>query len=141
MLAECVSRRILLVDDDDVDLAESLSSLLRERHGHEVRIIHDGPTAIEAAKEFQPEVVFMDIGLPGMSGYDVARRLRTQPGSAKLLLVAVSGCGEEEDRRSAHEAGFDEYIVKPFSAAEVLQGLVSRGSARDEVHLEPHHVQ
>ena len=75
-----------------------------------------------------------------MSGYDVARRLRTQPGSAKLLLVAVSGYGEEEDRRSAHEAGFDEYIVKPFSA-EVLQELVSRGRARDEVHLEPHHVQ
>ena len=80
MLAECVSRRILLVDDDDVDLAESLSSLLRERRGHEVRIIHDGPTAIEAAKEFQPEVVFMDIGLPGMSGYDVARRLRPSRG-------------------------------------------------------------
>ena len=91
----------------------------------------------EAAKEFQPEVVFMDIGLPGMSGYDVARRLRALPGSEKVLLVAVSGYGEEEDRRLAHEAGFDEYIVKPFSS-HVLQQLVARGRARNDVHPEPH---
>ena len=135
-LDESISRRILLVDDN-VDLVESLAWLLRERHGHEVRITHDGPTAIEAAKEFQPEVVFMDIGLPGMSGYDVARRLRVLPGSEKVLLVAVSGYGEEEDRRLAREAGFDEYIVKPFSS-DVLQKLVARGRARDEVHPEPH---
>ena len=128
-LDESLSRRILLVDDNE-DLAESLAWLLRERHGHEVRITHDGPSAIIASDEFRPEVVFMDIGLPGMSGYEVARRIRAQPGSDRMLLVAVSGRGEDEDRRLAHEAGFDGYIVKPFSS-NVLQQFVARGRARE----------
>jgi PAS domain S-box-containing protein len=124
-----VCRRILLVDDN-VDLAESLAMLLG-RHGHEVRIAPDGPAALEAAQKYRPEVVFIDIGLPGMSGYDVARQLRTQPGSEKLLLVAMSGWGTEEDRRLAHEAGFDEHLLKPFSS-EVLKKLVARGKANRE---------
>ena len=124
-LDKSVSRRILLVDDN-VDLTEILTMLLTERHGHKVQTAHDGPTAIETAKKFQPEVVFMDIGLPGMSGYDVARQLRTQPGSEKLLLIAVSGYGEEKDRRLAHEAGFDEHLLKPVSSC-VLQRLVAQG--------------
>lgn len=121
---EPVCRRILLVDDN-VDLAESLATLMK-RYGHEVQIAHDGPTALEAAKKYQPEVVFIDIGLPRMSGHDVARKLRTQPGSEKVLLVAMSGWGTEKDRRLAHEAGFDEHLVKPFSS-EVLNKLVARG--------------
>ncbi|MDZ4850595.1 MAG: hybrid sensor histidine kinase/response regulator [Pirellulaceae bacterium] len=126
-LDESVCRRILFVDDN-VDLAESWG-LLMTRHGHKVQVVHDGPTAIAATMTFQPEFVFMDISLPGMNGYDVARKLRNQPGLENLRLVAVSGHGDDNDRCLAHQAGFDEYLVKPFGF-DVLQKLVARGQSR-----------
>jgi signal transduction histidine kinase/DNA-binding response OmpR family regulator len=106
------SHRILLVDDN-VDGAASLAMLLREL-GHEVEVAHDGAAALEAVGDFEPEVVLLDIGLPGMDGYEVARRLRRQPGLKDLPLVALTGYGQEEDRRRSREAGFDLHLVKPL---------------------------
>jgi signal transduction histidine kinase/CheY-like chemotaxis protein len=108
-------RRVLVVDDN-VDAAESLATLLRVDR-HEVRTAHDGPTALEEAATFRPEVVLLDIGLPKMDGYEVARRLRGQDGFQKALLVALTGYGQEEDRRRAAAAGFDAYLVKPADPA------------------------
>jgi two-component system CheB/CheR fusion protein len=116
------SRRILVVDDS-VDGAESLALLLRLA-GHDVRSSYDGPGALEAAASFRPEVVFLDIGLPGMNGYDTARQLRSRPGMEKSLLVALTGYGREDDRRRAWEAGFDHHLVKPIDFAS-LQDLLA----------------
>jgi PAS domain S-box-containing protein len=117
-----VSRRILVVDDS-VDAADSLAAYLRMQ-GHEVRIANDGPAALDAAQAFRPEVVLLDIGLPRIDGYEVARRLRKEAGSTKVLLVAVTGYGQEEDRRRAQEAGFDALLVKPADLS-ALQRLLS----------------
>ena len=92
-------RRRILVVDDNVDAAESLARLLTRLYGHEVRVAHDGPEALAAAEEFRPEVVLLDIGLPGMDGYEVARRLRERPEFEETLLVALTGWGQEADRR------------------------------------------
>ncbi len=103
--------RVLLVDDN-VDAVESLAMLLR-LWGHEVVTAHDGPQAIQAADSRPPDVALLDIGLPGMDGYELARRLRGKPGGAGLLIVALTGWGQEEDRRRTQEAGFDHHLVKP----------------------------
>jgi CheY-like chemotaxis protein len=84
----------------------------------------DGPSGIDAALEFQPEVVLIDIGLPGMNGYEVAGRLRSMPQFDHTLLVAVTGYGQADDRRRAHEAGFDHHLVKPVFF-DVLQQLLA----------------
>ncbi len=120
------ARRILVVDDN-LDAAESLATLL-EFAGHEVRIAHDGPAALEAARQFLPDVVLLDIGMPGMSGYQVARKLREEPALRHILLVAQTGWGQEDDRRRAQEAGFDYYLVKPIVPRE-LQELIARIAA------------
>jgi signal transduction histidine kinase/CheY-like chemotaxis protein len=119
-------KRILVVDDN-VDAAESLALLLRLA-GHEVWTTHDGPAALGLARELRPEVVLLDIGLPGMDGYEVARRLRQEPGLSGALLVAVSGYGQAEDRRRSREAGFDEHVVKPADPTEV--GRILAGARR-----------
>jgi CheY-like chemotaxis protein len=110
------------VVDDNVDQALSLSTLLRLL-GHEVRIAHDGVTALATAKEFRPEVGLIDIGLPGLNGYDLARRMREVPELRGMILVAQTGWGQEEDRRRSREAGFDHHLVKPLNAEE-LQTLI-----------------
>ena len=102
----------ILVVDDNVDAAESLAMVLRVE-GYEVRTCYDGPAALQAAAAFQPQVVLLDIGLPRMDGFEVARRLREQPALAKSLLVAVTGYGQDEDRRRTAAAGFDAHLVKP----------------------------
>jgi signal transduction histidine kinase len=107
------ARRILVVDDI-VDSAESLAVLLRLQ-GHEVKVAYDGTTALAAAQAAPPEVVLLDIGLPGMDGYQVARRLRQQPALRKTLVVALTGYGQEEDRRRCQEAGIDQHLVKPVN--------------------------
>jgi two-component system CheB/CheR fusion protein len=116
------ARRVLAVDDN-VDSAESLGMLLRVQ-GHEVCTAHDGPAAVEAARSFGPEVVLLDLGLPGMDGYEVARRLRRQPGLESVLLVALTGYGQDEDRRKTMEAGFDAHLTKPADPA-ALQLLLA----------------
>jgi two-component system CheB/CheR fusion protein len=116
----------MLVVDDNVDGAQSLARLLG-LIGHEVRIGHDGPEALEAAAGFRPEVVLLDIRLPGgMDGYEVARRLRAQPGLEQTLLVALTGYGGEEDRERAREAGFSAHFVKPVDLAALCELLDQR---------------
>ena len=114
-------RRILVVDDN-VDAAESLALLLR-LEGHDVRVAHDGPAALAAVEAEPPDLVFLDIGMPVMNGYDVARRLRQRPGLEHLLLVAMTGWGQEEDRRRSQEAGFDHHLVKPVEPDALHQLL------------------
>jgi two-component system, chemotaxis family, CheB/CheR fusion protein len=115
-------RRVLVVDDN-VDTAESLALLLRLK-GHEVEVAYDGPTALDAATAFHPEVVLLDIGLPGLDGYQVARRLRRRGRSPGVLLVAMTGYGQEEDQRRAREAGFDHHLVKPVDPQAIYDLLV-----------------
>ncbi|WP_437573236.1 ATP-binding protein [Sorangium sp. So ce887] len=124
--APLATLRVLVVDDS-VDGAESLALLLRIS-GHETRAVHTGPEALTATRELGADIVFLDIGLPGMNGYDVARRLRAEPDLAGLFLVALTGWGTEEDRRQAREAGFDHHLTKPVDAAEVKR-LVARVAA------------
>jgi CheY-like chemotaxis protein/anti-sigma regulatory factor (Ser/Thr protein kinase) len=124
--AEAGGPRRILVVDDNVDGAESLATLLKLL-GHEVHVAHDGPAALRATADVRPEVVFLDIGLPGMDGYEVARRLR-RPGRTEALLVALTGYGQEEDRRRSREAGFDHHLVKPVDPA-VLEELLAAAAA------------
>jgi CheY-like chemotaxis protein len=115
---ECPPLRILVVDDSR-DSAESLCKLLR-LGGHEVLVAHEGELALHLAATGQPAVVLLDIGLPGMDGYEVCRRLR-QSGLANALIVAMTGYGLERDRRRSQEAGFDTHMVKPVPPAELLR--------------------
>jgi CheY-like chemotaxis protein len=115
-------RRILVVDDNQ-DQAQSMGLLL-ELMGHEVRLAHDGPGALEAAAAFTPDVAIVDIGLPGLNGYEVARRIREQPRFRGMVLVAQTGWGQAEDRRRSEEAGFDHHLVKPVDIA-ALQEIVA----------------
>ena len=110
-------RRILVVDDN-LDSAESLALLLGLQ-GHEVSTATDGPAAVTAARSFRPEIVFLDIGLPRMDGYEVARRMRTEPGLTGVTLIAMTGYGREEDVRRALESGFDRHLVKPLDFAQL----------------------
>jgi two-component system OmpR family response regulator len=117
-------RRVLLVDDS-IDAAEAMSMLL-ETLGHEVRTMHDGPSALAMVDEFAPEVVILDIGLPGMNGFEVARELRAREATRQVLMIALTGYGGESDRRQAHEAGFDHHLVKPISFTEIENVIVDR---------------
>ena len=126
------ARRVLLVEDN-VDAAEAMLLLLRE-FGHQVHVVHDGHEALEAARQFEPEVVLLDIGLPGIDGYEIARRMRAMPPLAQALIVAVSGYGQEKDRQRSAAAGFDAHLVKPVDPrafVAVISGAPSgTGSAR-----------
>jgi PAS domain S-box-containing protein len=117
-------RRILIVDDNE-DSARSMGMLQRLR-GHDTRVAFTGPAALAAATEFIPEVVLLDIGLPGMDGYEVARCLRAMPALAATFLVGLSGYGSEGDRARAQSAGFDEYMVKPADLELLREWLLSR---------------
>lgn len=107
-------RRRLMVIDDNKDAAESMSMLF-ELWGHEVICAYDGRAALETAAKYRPDAVFLDIGLPGMDGYEIAERLRELPESARTVLVAITGYGQDEDRRRSREAGIDHHLVKPVS--------------------------
>lgn len=115
--------RVLLVEDNS-DAADSLAMLL-ELLGHHVRVAHDGVVALEVAPANVPDVMLVDIGLPGIDGYEVARRVRQHPELKHVVLVALTGYGREEDRRRALAAGFDYHLVKPVDP-DLLQGLVAR---------------
>ncbi len=120
------SRRVLVVDDN-VDAAESLSMLL-ESLGHLTRTAHSGPAALEAALDFHPDLVLLDIGLPGLSGYEVARHFRAHEKLATAMLVAVTGWGTDEDQRKAAEAGFDVHLTKPIELSAIESVLARAGS-------------
>jgi signal transduction histidine kinase/ActR/RegA family two-component response regulator len=108
----------ILVADDNADAATSLGQLLSGR-GHEVRVVHDGAEALAAARTLQPDVAFLDIGMPKVHGYEVARRLREETATRRTLLVALTGWGRDDDRQRAKEAGFDRHLVKPPEPAEI----------------------
>ncbi len=116
-LFETQGRRILLADDN-VDFANSLAALLASR-GHDVRVAHDGAEALATAARFNPDFAFLDIGMPKVHGYEVARRMRELPGTAECVLVALTGWGQEDDRRRAREAGFDRHLVKPVDPGDI----------------------
>ena len=113
----------ILVVEDNVDAAETMQMLL-SISGYETKTAYDGATALELAKAFRPQVVFLDIGLPGKNGYEVARELRTLPEMHSALLVALTGYGHDDDRRRATEAGFDAFQVKPV-APDALETLLT----------------
>jgi CheY-like chemotaxis protein len=116
-------RKRLMVVDDNRDAAETMSMLF-ELWGHEVVCAYDGRSALETAAKYRPDAVFLDIGLPGMDGYEIAERLRELPESGRTtVLVAITGYGQEEDRRRSREAGIDHHLVKPV-APETLQQLL-----------------
>jgi CheY-like chemotaxis protein/two-component sensor histidine kinase len=117
-------RRVLVVDDNR-DAAESAAALLR-LEGHEVETAADGPQALAALKAFDPHVIVLDIGLPGLDGFEVARRLRARGDTRHALLIAVTGYGQREDRQRALQAGFDYYFVKPTDPREI-HGAIMRG--------------
>jgi signal transduction histidine kinase len=121
--APAVQPRRILVVDDNRDSAHSLATLLR-LFGNEVQAAHDGASALAAAERFRPEVAILDIGLPGMDGYELARRLRQLPGLGSLRLAALTGYGSEEDRRRSRDAGFDDHLVKPVEM-ESLQAFLA----------------
>jgi CheY-like chemotaxis protein len=110
-------QRVLLVDDN-ADSSEPLSLLLQVK-GHETRIAMEGEQALVMADEFQPGCVVLDLGLPGMDGYEVARRLRQRPYGPDLVLVALTGWAGKEVRAKAAEAGFDYHLVKPVNLDEL----------------------
>jgi len=117
------ARRILVVDDNR-DAAGSLAMLL-QIIGHETHTAHDGLEAVEAAERLRPDVVLLDIGLPQLNGFDAARRIREQPWGKTMVLVAVTGWGQEEDRRKSKDAGFDAHLVKPVDYGTLMKLLGS----------------
>jgi CheY-like chemotaxis protein len=123
--ARAQSHRILVVDDNR-DAAESMADILAA-DGNAVQCAYDGSEALRTARRFHPDVVLLDIGLPHVDGYEVARRLRQDPSSAKLLLVAVTGYGTAEDRKRSREAGFDHHLVKPVDGRMVSALIAERG--------------
>jgi CheY-like chemotaxis protein len=120
-----VSRTRILVVDDNADSATSMALLLK-LDGHDVSLAHDGPGALVAARSFHPEVILLDIGLPGMTGYEVARELRRDEQFANVLLIALTGYGQAEDRRKSKAAGFDHHLTKPVdddALATVIESM------------------
>lgn len=111
-------RRILLVDDN-IDYVTAMAALL-ESMDHDVRVAHDGFSALEIAAEFSPQIAFLDIGMPGMSGYDLAKRIRETPEAADTVLVAVTGWGQDKDRQLSRDAGFNHHLVKPVQLDQLI---------------------
>jgi CheY-like chemotaxis protein len=120
---ECLPRRVLVVDDN-VEAARILARLLEAR-GHRAEVADDGPTALALAQTHLPDLILLDIGLPGMDGYEVARRLREVRGMDQALLVALTGYGQEEDQRRTSEAGMDYHLTKPVDP-RTLADLLAR---------------
>ena len=118
---DSATEKILIVEDNR-DQADSLGKLLRLL-GHEVRLSYDGEEAVGAAMDFRPDVVLLDLGLPGMNGYEVAQRIVENPKLKKPLLIAQTGWGQEQDRERTRQAGFDYHLVKPVDVAKVQEIL------------------
>jgi CheY-like chemotaxis protein len=112
----------VLVVDDNLDAAEMLAEWLGAV-GHGVRVAADGPSALELAAEFKPEVALLDIGLPVMDGYEVARRLRDLPGGAAMRLIALTGYGQESDHERSRRAGFEDHLVKPVDLDAITSAV------------------
>jgi CheY-like chemotaxis protein len=124
------ARARLLVADDNRDAADTLGMLL-EMKGYDVRVAYDGRGALALAQEFRPSVVLLDIGMPDLSGYEVARALREKPWGGALLVIALTGWGQDSDRQRAQDAGFDWHLTKPVDP-DALQALIASRSAGQE---------
>lgn len=122
-----LNEQLVLVVDDNADAAEALGRLLR-RAGCRVETALDGPSALNRARELRPTAILLDIGLPGMDGYEVARRLRAAEDGRHVLLVAITGYGQEEDMRRSREAGFDRHLIKPVDIDEIKAILGAQSS-------------
>jgi PAS domain S-box-containing protein len=130
--APAAKRRVLIADDNR-DSAQTLAALLR-MEGHEVAVVHDGPQALTAFADFEPEVVLLDVGMPGLNGYEVAlriRRIRPRRAAALVLLIAITGWGQESDRERAFAAGFDHHLTKPVDWQRLTE-LIRRGPLAQE---------
>jgi CheY-like chemotaxis protein len=131
-LARPTVRRRILVVDDNVDIADSLAMML-EMTGNEVRTAHDGLEGVAAAAAYRPDMILLDIGMPKMNGYEACRRIREQPWGKGILIAAVTGWGQEEDKRRSQEAGFDHHLLKPVeltAIAKLLAELEARSPHR-----------
>jgi CheY-like chemotaxis protein len=119
----------LLVVDDNIDTVLSFSMLLRAS-GHHVRTAHDGLAAVQAAIDYQPDAVLLDVGLPVLNGYEVAKRIRQEPPLKDIVLIALTGYGQEADRQAALQAGFNHHLVKP-AHLEQLQTILATVSVHE----------
>jgi CheY-like chemotaxis protein len=122
-----VGRRILVADDNQ-DAADSLAMIL-EMGGHDVRVVHDGRSALTIAQTFRPDTALLDIGMPQLNGYQVAQALRKETWGAGIILIALTGWGQESDRQQAIEAGFDRHLTKPVDL-DALEALLSEDADR-----------
>src|SRR5262249_28850764 len=122
--AKAAGPHLILVVDDNRDSADSLAMLLR-LGGHDVRTAHDGRQALVVAATYRPDLVLLDIGLPGMDGFTVARHLRSRPELAGAVLVALTGYGSDEDRRQAQAAGFNHHMGNPLDPAALQELLIA----------------
>ena len=118
-----MSRRILVVDDNR-DSADSLAQLL-SLTGNDTRTAHDGEEGVALADQFRPDVVLLDIGLPKLNGYEVCRKIREQPWGKSMAVVALTGWGQDDDRRKSKEAGFNGHMVKPVDLTELMRLLAT----------------
>jgi CheY-like chemotaxis protein len=123
--ATAASPRKILIADDNADAAKALAALIRLA-GHDVQWVTDGEAAVEAAARFTPDAAVLDLGMPRLNGFDVARRIRQQPWGRTMLLIAVTGWAKDEDRKRTKEAGFDAHLVKPASPAALLELLTTK---------------
>jgi CheY-like chemotaxis protein len=121
---EQVAPRRIVVADDNEDSAQSFAMLL-SFSGHEVRIAHDGEEALDAMRDFRPDIAFLDIGMPRLSGYEVAELVRAEPWGRDMKLIAVTGWGQPDDKARARSAGFDQHLVKPIDPTDVERLLDS----------------
>jgi CheY-like chemotaxis protein len=133
------SLHVLLVEDNP-DAAESFTLLL-ELGGHELRVAHEGREALAIVEEFSPDIAFVDVGLPGIDGYELAARLRAHPSCHSSVLVALTGYGREEDKRRASGAGFDHHLTKPVDYDTVDRLLANVSSPAGSVQEERDRVQ
>jgi signal transduction histidine kinase len=136
---EVYGRRVLVVDDN-IDAAESTAAFLR-LEGHEVKAVHDGLQALASLKVFDPHVVVLDIGLPGLDGYAVARQLRERGDTSHVLLIALTGYGQKEDRQRAADSGFDYHFVKPADPREIQVAIERGRNTAGEPALEAHSLK
>jgi CheY-like chemotaxis protein len=116
-------KRVLVADDNE-DSAETLGLLLQAL-GHEVRTVHDGQRAVEEAETFRPDVALLDIGMPGLDGYEAARLIRAAAWGRTVVLIALTGWGLDDDVRRAHDAGFDRHLLKPVDIAPLQEALAA----------------
>jgi CheY-like chemotaxis protein len=121
----------ILVADDNRDSADSFQMLLTAS-GHDVQVAYSGDQAFDIASTFQPEFALLDIGMPKMNGYEVARRIRASAWAARTMLVAVTGWGQDDDRRRAMDAGFDCHLTKPIDINTLSALLEERANQRDD---------